>query len=414
MRKFLTLLFISLVIYSPVKGFEDLKSDSTKVNSRALFSKHNMARLILPAPFIVTGIAMYGKPGERFQQLRTNYFTNFSTRTDEFLRFSPTLLLYTLKAAGVESRSSWERMILTNAIAGVLMVGSVQSLKMIIKEPRPDGSESNGFPSGHSALAFVGATMVHHEYGLTNSPWYSVAAYSLASVTAALRVLNNSHYMQDVIMGAGMGIMATEAGYMISGAIYGERGLLRGSRENARKGVPVNGYSFTGGSLEYVRILNTPEIDGELYNTSWGTAANLESIFYNPSAKQRVADLGIHLSANANTAMAQKSGGNESDKTSINWLTLSIGPALSLKAGNIMRFGVTAEAGYSRLILNNNTINEKSSSGFYTGASLFCERELIDGVIFRIFARSRNSIHSRPIPDINSLSFGGTMSISLY
>lgn len=414
MKNFLLSALILLLTLSPVRGEVFNNGDSTKAVKRTLFSKQNMGRLILPAPFILTGIAMYGKPGERFQQLRTNYSPNFSTHLDEFLRFSPTLLLYSLKAGGVESRSSWERMILTNAIAGVLMVGSVQSLKMIIKEPRPDGSESNGFPSGHSALAFVGATMVHHEYGLTNSPWYSVAAYSLASVTAALRVLNNSHYMQDVIMGAGMGILSTEIGYMIGGVIYGNRGLIRESREDAHKGVPVNGYSFTGASLEYVKILNNPEIDGNLYNTTWGTAATLESVFYIPSARKKIADIGVHISANANTAMAHRSGGGTFQEAPINWLTLSLGPAISLRAGNIMRFGLTAEAGYSRLILNNNLINEKSSSGFYAGASLFCERELIDGVIFRLFARSRNSIHSNPVPDIHSLSFGGTMSISLY
>ncbi|MDD3273095.1 MAG: phosphatase PAP2 family protein [Bacteroidales bacterium] len=412
--KKLLIIILTLLISTPHSfGANLYKVDTTKIDKRVLFSKNNMKRLILPSPFIVTGIAMYGKSGERFQQLRTNYFTNFSTHADEFLRFSPTLLLYSLKAAGVESRSSWERMILTNAIAGVLMVGSVQALKMILKEPRPDGSESNGFPSGHSALAFVGATMVHHEYGLTNSPWYSVAAYSLASATAALRVLNNSHYMQDVIMGAGMGILSTEIGYMIGGMIYGNRGLLKDSRVNAHKGVPENGYSFTGASLEYVKILNLLNIDGEQYNTSWGTGATLESIFYNPSRVSKFADIGLHFSANANTAMANRIGGGDQSR-GINWLTLSLGPALSIKAGNIMRIGITAEAGYSRLILNNNQINEKSSSGFYAGASLFCERELIDGVVFRIFAKSRNSIHTHSFPDISSLALGGTMSISLY
>lgn len=416
MKKILITILALTISASSSFGFGTAysKEDSSRTENRIFFSKKNMGRLILPTPFILTGIAMYGKPGERFQQIRENYAPNFSSKIDNYLRFTPTLLLYSLKAAGIESRSSWERMLVTNAVSGIIMVGSVEAVKAIVNERRPDGSNNNSFPSGHTALAFVGATMVHHEFGLTNSHWYSVAAYSLATATATLRILNNAHYMQDVIMGAGMGILSTEIGYLIGGLIYGDKELLRDSRNNILRSVPVSGYSFTGASLEYVKILNNLEIDGNLYNTSWGTGTTLESIFYNPSLKTKFADIGVHISANANTAMAHTTQGRLNQQRGINWLTLSLGPALSLRVGNIMRVGVTAEAGYSRVMLNNNQISEKVSSGFNAGASLFCERELIDGIIFRVFARSRNSIHSLPTPDINSFSFGGTMSISLY
>ena len=55
------------------------------------------------------------------------------------------------------------------------------SENLTAKEMRPDGSTANSWPSGHTATSFVGATILHKEYGLTRSPWYSIAGYSLAT-----------------------------------------------------------------------------------------------------------------------------------------------------------------------------------------------------------------------------------------
>lgn len=72
--------------------------------------------------------------------------------------------------------------------------------------PRPDGSNNKSFPSGHTATAFMAATMLHKEYG-GRSPWYSIAGYSMATVTGVSRMLNNKHWLSDVLVGAGIGIL---------------------------------------------------------------------------------------------------------------------------------------------------------------------------------------------------------------
>ena len=46
-----------------------------------------------------------------------------------------------------------------------LMATAVNSLKYSCKVMRPDGSTRNSFPSGHTATAFMAATMLHKEYG---------------------------------------------------------------------------------------------------------------------------------------------------------------------------------------------------------------------------------------------------------
>ena len=73
--------------------------------------------VIIPAPFIIAGISLYGKSGERFQQLRQSFTPNFKTTADNYLRFAPSLLLYSLKISGVESRSTWGRLLATNALS---------------------------------------------------------------------------------------------------------------------------------------------------------------------------------------------------------------------------------------------------------------------------------------------------------
>lgn len=358
--------------------------------------------VIIPAPFIIAGISLYGKSGERFQQLRQSFTPNFKTTADNYLRFAPSLLLYSLKISGVESRSTWGRLLATNALSAIIVTGSVNAIKRVVKEPRPDGSESDAFPSGHTAIAFMGAHMVYKEFG-HKSPWYTIAAYSAASATAALRVMNNKHYIHDVIMGAGMGILSTELGYRV----------LNKESAGLIKDVPDSGYSFTGMGLEYQRILNKISIDGSRYYPATGTGISLESIYYIPSLKIKSSNFGIYLSGNAGTTIGNKNNLSGSD-ININTLSLSIGPALSLKVGNIMRFGVTAEAGYSRLSLVDIQSNEKNYNGFYTGASLFCEREIINGILLRVFTRNRNSFHPKPAPDLNTISVGGSMSISIY
>jgi hypothetical protein len=92
---------------------------------------------------------------------------------------------------------------------------------------RPDGSTANSWPSGHTATAFVGATLLHKEYGLTRSPWWSVAGYGVATATGVMRVLNNRHWISDIMSGAGIGIMSTELGYALCDLMFRGKGLLR-------------------------------------------------------------------------------------------------------------------------------------------------------------------------------------------
>ena len=139
-----------------------------------------------------------------------------------------------LKIAGVEGRSDWGRYLASTAMSYGFMALFVNSIKYTAKEMRPDGSTRNSWPSGHTATAFVGATILHKEYGLTRSPWYSVAGYGVATATGVMRVLNNRHWVSDVLSGAGVGIMSGELAYAMSDLIFKGKGLLRGDAISER------------------------------------------------------------------------------------------------------------------------------------------------------------------------------------
>lgn len=174
-------------------------------------------------PLIVGGLVM--KPFDAdFRELRNDYARSFDYHYDDYVQYLPMAAMFGMKAFGVRSRSSWGRMLVSDAFSAALMATAVNSLKYSCRVMRPDGSTRNSFPSGHTATAFMAATMLHKEYGHL-SPWVSVGAYTVATLTGVSRQLNNRHWVSDVMVGAGIGILATELGYLFADLIYRERGL---------------------------------------------------------------------------------------------------------------------------------------------------------------------------------------------
>jgi len=76
--------------------------------------------------------------------------------------------------------------------------------KGVIHERRPDKSDNNSFPSGHTATAFAAATTLHRRYGWkTGFP-----AYAIATLTGAARVGARKHHWHDVITGGAIGAVS--------------------------------------------------------------------------------------------------------------------------------------------------------------------------------------------------------------
>ena len=85
-----------------------------------------------------------------------------------------------------------------------LTLGVTYTLKYTVQETRPNGG-SQSFPSGHTSVSFSAAEFMRKRYG-----WeYGIPAYAAASFVAYSRVESGQHHPQDVIAGAGIGILSS-------------------------------------------------------------------------------------------------------------------------------------------------------------------------------------------------------------
>ena len=187
-------------------------------------------------PLFVAGWAIKGdkamfRVNNEKGKKNTQLLTNFKTGIDDYSQFFGPAMVVGLKLGGYEGRSDWPRLLASAGMSYGIMALLVNGIKNTAKEMRPDGSSANSWPSGHTATAFVGATLLHKEYGLTRSPWWSVAGYSVAAATGVMRVLNNRHWVSDVMSGAGIGIMSGELGYALCDLLFKGKGLLRNDLE---------------------------------------------------------------------------------------------------------------------------------------------------------------------------------------
>lgn len=78
-------------------------------------------------------------------------------------------------------------------------------LKLVVNKQRPDLSNNNSFPSGHTATTFQSASFIHKRYGFVNS----IPAYALAGYTAFSRINAKKHDGLDILAGAAIGIGST-------------------------------------------------------------------------------------------------------------------------------------------------------------------------------------------------------------
>lgn len=198
--------------------------------TQILFAQQNVAPLpstkntkkilsyALPATLVSYGIVKQFTPAlQNFdksidKRIVQNVHRSYSF--DDYILFAPYISLYALDWCGVRAKNSfWERSFAVG-FAGVATIAVITGVKQISNVERPDKSNSQSFPSMHTALAFVGAHSLFREYQHV-SPWIGVAAYAVAATTGSMRMVNRKHWLSDVIAGAGVGILATEASYQL-------------------------------------------------------------------------------------------------------------------------------------------------------------------------------------------------------
>ena len=140
-------------------------------------------------------------------------FPNFRTRVDDILIYAPFAELAIANLVQVKSNNDLLNTSIVILKAEATFVALVFGLKRITNQERPNGENSSSLPSGHTAHAFLAASILHSELR-HKSNWYGVGAYAIATSVGALRMLNNKHWQSDVFTGAGIGILSAHAAYL--------------------------------------------------------------------------------------------------------------------------------------------------------------------------------------------------------
>ncbi|GEP97738.1 phosphatase PAP2 family protein [Chitinophaga cymbidii] len=214
MNKFISkaLLLMVIFIIPGVASFAQ-KTDST---SKIVPLKFQRKQLFVPATLIVAGFGLNGNGRESIKneivEERNEMVPHFRTRLDDYLQFSPLVLTYGFEALGMKPKTDIMNRSVILLKSEMLMLASTSLLKSTSHILRPDGSAYTSFPSGHTAQAFAAATLLAEEYGHLYK-WVPYVSYGLASTVGALRMANNKHYLSDVVLAAGIGILSTKVAY---------------------------------------------------------------------------------------------------------------------------------------------------------------------------------------------------------
>ena len=187
----------------------------------------------LIAPGVLLGLGLLGTINEKngvnkaVKDCMDDWRGTHSCKIDNYLRFLPSAAYLGLGfIPGVKAKHNTRERLLVAATSHASMLALGYGFKLVFKERRPDMSDRKSFPSGHVSLAFTGAELMRIEYG----NGYGLGGYAAATAVAFLRLYNNKHWLHDVVMGAGIGILSARIGYWL---LPFERKLLKINNKKA-------------------------------------------------------------------------------------------------------------------------------------------------------------------------------------
>lgn len=228
-------------------------ADTLQFNQQASFWKSNFVKKATVPTLLFGATALTWSQRENIRTARNRYIPEFRYSYDDYLQYAPAIAVVGLNALNVKGKHTPVRTFVAYAFSIGIMGSFVNGIKYTTKVQRPNGTSRNSFPSGHTATSFMNATVLHKEYGQYRHQLYSVGGYAMATATAMGRGLNNKHWITDVLAGAGIGIVSTELGYLITDQLFKNRSINAPLRNNP---VPIgNNPSFIALQLGYA--LNT-------------------------------------------------------------------------------------------------------------------------------------------------------------
>ena len=363
--------------------------------------------LNVPIILVATGGA-YKAFDNRFNSTRNSFIPKFEHHYDDVTQYLPAAVMLGLKAFNAHGggRSTWGNMLTADVFGIAIMSAAVNGIKYTTNVRRPANGAYNSFPSGHTATAFMTATMLHKEYGHV-SPLYSIGAYAVASTTGITRLLNNKHWASDVFVGAAIGIVSVELGYLIADRLFKNKNYSYPEYNSPSFGGETSP-SFIGLYTGIdVNMSNYTTYNGEKTAYKSGSKSGVEGAwFINPY-------IGVGGLVTASTSFV--SVGSQKSETAINTIGTLVGAYFSYPLSSVIRVGTKALVG-ANFISNHNEIPTTFSPNaqrvnLQTGASIsYLARRNLAFRLFADYSHSPKFIMNRAL---NELTCGVAINIIL-
>ena len=206
------LVLITLSLSCVISSAQQVAGDSVSL----LADRFRPKQLILPGALIAVG--SFGVSNGWFCSIKDDVREGFQDlrgecryKADDYLQYLPVVANVGLGYVGAKPRHPFRERVAVTTTAYAAMGLMVNVTKHTVDEKRPDSGALNSFPSGHTATAFMGAELVREEYG----NGYGIGAYTFAAGIAFLRLYNDRHWLNDIIAGAGVGILSARIGYWL-------------------------------------------------------------------------------------------------------------------------------------------------------------------------------------------------------
>lgn len=215
--KIVSRLFLVVLLFTLI----DLSAQNVNNNSNQLVDSLQpkkqrtlLKKSIVPLSLVGVGLLINNSDFEKNLQtdLRNSVGNEYEFPIDDYILFVPIVQMYAADAFGMKAKNHWFDQTKNLFISNVVSTGISELLKSLITKTRPDGTDTNSFPSGHTTIAFTNAAVLQNEFQETSTV-FSYSGYAFAATTAVFRMLNNRHYLSDVLVGAGIGILVTQLVY---------------------------------------------------------------------------------------------------------------------------------------------------------------------------------------------------------
>jgi membrane-associated phospholipid phosphatase len=245
---------------------------ANKVLNKYLITNKWVRKGIAPAFFLTSGVLTWnGRLAVR--DARNRYIPNFSNHVDDYMQYIPATGVFALNLAGKKGLNRLNRAMINWGASMLIMGVMVNSVKYFSRVMRPDSTSANSFPSGHTATAFMNAAFLDKEFGCRNAA-YGIAGYMIGAVTGIERSLNNRHWISDILVGAGIGILSTKLAYLIVNRFYKNEGDYFPDRSNHTLYRTTENYSHISMHVGYSFYLDNKGVH------PMGIGSAVESFYY--------------------------------------------------------------------------------------------------------------------------------------